>query len=83
MGLLRTAVLASAAAAGYRALVRGDLTIDTGIGRRTRPLVCAQPTSGGSVPGGPGAWGRTVGSSGVRESFAAVKTEAERRAERR
>lgn len=41
MGILRAAVLASVAAAGYRALVRGDLTLDTGVGRRTHPLVCA------------------------------------------
>jgi len=39
MGILRTAVLTSAALAGYRALVRGDLTLDTGVGRRTRPLL--------------------------------------------
>lgn len=40
MGILRTATVTAAALAGYRALVRGDLTLDTGVGRRTRPLVC-------------------------------------------
>ena len=40
MGILRTVTLTAAALAGYRALVRGDLTLDLGVGRRTRPLVC-------------------------------------------
>lgn len=41
MGILRTVTLTAAALAGYRALVRGDLTLDLGVGRRMRPLVCS------------------------------------------
>jgi len=40
MGFIRTATVIAAALAGYRALVRGDLTLDLGVGRRTRPLGC-------------------------------------------
>lgn len=40
MGIFRSVTVAAAALAGYRALVRGDLTLDLGVGRRTRPLVC-------------------------------------------
>ncbi len=36
--LARAAALATAGAAGYVLLVRGDLTLDVGIGRRIRPL---------------------------------------------
>ena len=40
MGILRTTTVVAAGLAGYRALVRGDLTLDVGVGRRTRALVC-------------------------------------------
>ena len=39
MGRLRPVVVAAASALAYRALVRGDLTLDVGVGRRTRPLL--------------------------------------------
>lgn len=40
MRIVRSLAVAGAALAGYRALVRGDLTLDTGLGRRTRALTC-------------------------------------------
>ena len=40
MGLLRPVAAAVFAALTYRAVVRGDLTLDVGVGRRTRSLDC-------------------------------------------